>query len=770
RPRLSVLSYGGRIKLTRLPRRTAIVAFSVDEVYAIAETVRQHRGGTAVVLGALSPATRNAQVAMYQAGEVDYLVATDAIGMGLNMDVDHVAFASMRKYDGHRLRPLRPWEIGQIAGRAGRHMNDGTFGVTNNLPDLDEDMVELVESHEFTPISQIMWRNRSLDYSSPAMLLRSLQRNPQTPSLLRMRDASDHQALKSLMQDEEIMMRATSRDRVQLLWDVCQVPDFRKISPEHHAEFIGRIYRNLTDAGEIPEDLIAERLKRLDNPQGEIDQLTQRLAHIRSWAYVAHRNSWLRHSWEWQEKAAKIEEKLSDSLHKSLMLRFVDKRAALMGRKSKGEREAISYLANDGSISMEGHMVGRMAGFRFQPDRAKDQREAKQLAAAAAKPIAQFIQDKASQLVASDDSRFRMNNLGRISWNIIEDSPKNRDKTTGKIATDYVEIARLSKGDAPLSPTIKLLPHNINDQQVLRKISDRLQQWSTGYLEKKLKALSFRDAGLSSAAKGLLFQISENLGSVSTKDAKEQIAGLTKADRKILAKANLRFGLHRVYFQSLLKADKIRLRFLLNAVFQGVEKLVFPSKGQELIRVRDFHDLAFEKGGYLQCGPVSLRHDHYEQVTAYLRNENKKGSLEKSERLADRIRCTLIELTEVMSSLGYREVAYNDAGMQKTIYQSRSSKNNGRRPSKPKSKGKSGNRSDKMGQNMIGSHQVTETIHQIATLETTSNVSKQSQRPKQNKGAERKTPNNNARRNKPSYNPDSPFAGLRDLLKGGADE
>ncbi|MGE4218212.1 MAG: helicase-related protein, partial [Alphaproteobacteria bacterium] len=286
RPRLSTLSYSGPKKLTRLPRRSAVVAFSVDRVYAMAEMLRRQRGGTAVVLGALSPRTRNAQVALYQNGEVDYMVATDAIGMGLNMDIDHVAFAGLAKFDGRRRRPLTPSEIGQIAGRAGRHMNDGSFGPTAGVPPFAPELVEAVEGHRFDPIQHAFWRARDLDFGSPARLLRSLEAPPPRSDLMRARPADDLLALSALARDPELCARATTPGAMRLLWDVCQVPDFRKVMAEEHAQLLRRVFMDLTGAGRLAEDWAAQQIDRLDTTVGDIDTLTTRIAHVRTWTYI----------------------------------------------------------------------------------------------------------------------------------------------------------------------------------------------------------------------------------------------------------------------------------------------------------------------------------------------------------------------------------------------------------------------------------------------------------------------------------------------------
>ena len=360
RPRFSNLSYVGPKKVTRLPRRSAVVGFSANEVYAMAELIRRQRGGTAIVMGALSPRTRNAQVEMFQSGEVDYLVATDAIGMGLNMDVNHVWFASLRKYDGRTLRALRSVELAQIAGRAGRHMNDGTFGTTAEVGGLDPEIVEAIENHRFDPLRDVQWRNSDLHFHSVSALVGSLNRPPPHPALQRVREQDDQLALQTLGSQSEFLPRLRSPQRVRLLWEICQVPDFRKTMTEEHTRLLGQLFEHLTQGGErLPEDWIDGHIKRLERFDGDIDTLMARIAHVRTWTYISHRPDWIQRSVHWQERTRAIEDRLSDVLHQRLTQRFVDRRAALLVRRLRDEGEMTSSVAAAGEVTVEGEHLGR---------------------------------------------------------------------------------------------------------------------------------------------------------------------------------------------------------------------------------------------------------------------------------------------------------------------------------------------------------------------------------------------------------------------------
>lgn len=370
RPRLSRLTYSGQKKITRLPARSAVVAFSASDVYSIAELIRRQRGGAAVVLGALSPRTRNAQVALYQSGDVDFLVATDAIGMGLNLDLDHVAFAAVRKFDGQNHRNLTPGELGQIAGRAGRHMNDGTFGVTGAVEPFESDHVERLETHNFEPIRVLQWRNRDLEFASVDALQESLRSLPNQPRLTRARTADDLEALEALCRDPEILDLARGTAAVANLWDICQVPDYRKISIASHAEMIGSLYKFVMSAdGVIPEDWFAKQVAFADRTDGDIDTLANRIAHIRTWTFVSNRRDWLKDPEHWQGRTREIEDALSDAMHERLTQRFVDKRTSALMKGMRDKDELSAEIGEDGSVSVEDHYVGRLVGFRFSPRR-----------------------------------------------------------------------------------------------------------------------------------------------------------------------------------------------------------------------------------------------------------------------------------------------------------------------------------------------------------------------------------------------------------------
>ena len=417
RPRFSKLAYVGPKKATRLPPRSAVVGFSANEVYEIAELIRRQRGGTAIVMGALSPRTRNAQVEMFESGEVDYLVATDAIGMGLNLDVNHVWFASLRKYDGRSTRPLRAVELAQIAGRAGRHMNDGTFGTTTDVDGLDAETVEAIENHRFDPLRDVQWRNSDLDFRSVPTLIAALNAQPPHAALQRVREQDDQLALQTLSAHSEFLPRLHAPGRVKLLWEVCQVPDFRKTMTEEHTALLGQLFQHLTQGGErLPEDWIDSHVKRLERFDGDIDTLMSRIAHVRTWTYISHRTDWIQRAVHWQERARAIEDKLSDVLHQRLMQRFVDRRAALLVRRLRDEGEMTSSVAAAGEVTVEGEHLGRIEGFRFVPDATEGHADQKAVLSAALRALRQDLPARLQAFTASPDGELVFDSQLRVYW------------------------------------------------------------------------------------------------------------------------------------------------------------------------------------------------------------------------------------------------------------------------------------------------------------------------------------------------------------------
>ncbi|WP_189049948.1 helicase-related protein [Aliidongia dinghuensis] len=644
RPRFSTLTYTGPQKVTRLPPRSAVVAFSVSDVFELAELVRRQRGGTAVVLGALSPRARNAQVAMYQAGEVDYMVATDAIGMGLNMDLDHVAFARLIKFDGRGPRRLTAPEIAQIAGRAGRHMNDGTFGTTAEVGPLDEELVEAVEAHRFDPLQALWWRNSRLDFRSAGLLLKSLEARPPSPVLLRADAGDDQLALEALARQADIARQATNPGAVRLLWEVCQIPDFRKVMSEDHARLLAQVYRHLTGPDErLPPDWVASQITRIDRLDGDIDTLVQRIAHIRTWTYITNRVGWLADGAHWQERTRAVEDKLSDALHDRLTQRFVDRRSAFLVRSLAEARELLASVNDAGEVWVEGHFVGAMTGFSFHPDPAASGEGVRTLMAAANRMLRGEVQARARRLAAADDTVFTLAPDGTLGW-------------------EGEAVARLVAGDQPLAPRVELRPVDFLDGELRDAVKRRLERFVRTAIEHTLAPIHAALASpLPAAARGLAFQLGEGLGSLDAEPVRPLVAALDADDRKALARLGIRFGTETIYFDRLLKPAAVALRALLWAIHQGTGPLAVPPPGRLSVARDNLPVAYFDAIGYRPVGPRAIRADRLEALAAALRAKARDGRFGLDGTLAALVGAPLAELPDVVTALGYRGVVENGA-------------------------------------------------------------------------------------------------------------
>jgi ATP-dependent RNA helicase SUPV3L1/SUV3 len=551
RPRFSTLLYAGSKKISRQPARSAIVAFSAREVYAIAELIRRERGGAAVVMGALSPRTRNAQVDMYQNGDVDFLVATDAIGMGLNLDVHHVAFADDHKFDGHQNRPLTPAEFGQIAGRAGRHMHDGTFGVTGNAAPFETDLVVALESHDFEPVRQVQWRNPELDFASLEALRNSLDATPQHKALTRVPTATDQHALEFLARNEAGDL-AIGREAVELLWQCCALPDYRDISPAQHGEIITRIYTDLRRHGAIATDWIAEQVRFCDNAVGDIDTLSNRIRQIRTWTYVANRKNWLEDPAHWREKTRDIEDRLSDALHERLTQRFVDRRTSVLMRHLKDRSMADPEINDRGEISLEGHLIGSIQGFRFTLARSDGEHDAKALGSAAAQVVAPEIARRADRLAGAPNEEFVLTTDGQLRWR-------------GEV------VASLAEGDSIYAPRVLVLADESLTGPDLERVQDRLNLWLRHHVNTVLEPVLVLEApaDLEGAARGIAFQLYENLGLMPRGPVSDEVKGLDQDVRAKMRKLGIKFGAYHIYVPLALKPAPRELAIILFALKNG---------------------------------------------------------------------------------------------------------------------------------------------------------------------------------------------------------
>jgi ATP-dependent RNA helicase SUPV3L1/SUV3 len=537
RERYSDLSWSGARKVSRLPRRSAVVAFSAEEVYAIAELIRRQRGGAAVVMGSLSPRTRNAQVELFQSGEVDFLVATDAIGMGLNMDVDHVAFAGLAKFDGKRRRALHAHEVGQIAGRAGRFRANGTFGVTAGCEAMDADLVTAVEAHRFDPVEAALWRNEALEFGDLAALVRSLAIPAPSAGLRASEEALDERVLRHLAADGAVARAASTRAGLLRLWDVCQTPDFRKTTLDDHLRLVADLFFHRVGPDErIPEDWMAEGMGRLDRLDGEIDALSTRLAGVRTLAYVAHRPDWLADPGHWRERSRDLENRLSDALHEKLMARFVDQRTSALLRGLGESRELLAGVAADGTVTVEGFIVGRLLGLSFDAASGVGALEQKALRRAVERIVAPEINRRLGTLTAEPDEAFGMTPDGLVLW---------RGAAAGALA-----------GGDPLAPGVRLLTE-MGARPARERAARRLEAFMAAEAGRRFAPLERLTRAMSSGAirglaRGVAWRLVEAGGVIDRREVEPDLSTLSQAERRALRALGVRIGAFCVFLPALL--------------------------------------------------------------------------------------------------------------------------------------------------------------------------------------------------------------------------
>jgi ATP-dependent RNA helicase SUPV3L1/SUV3 len=654
RPRFSTLSYAGPSKLSRLPPRSAIVAFSAEQVYAAAEMLRRMRGGAAVVMGALSPRTRNAQVAMYQAGEVDYLVATDAVGMGLNMDVTHVAFAGLSKFDGHRRRRLTPAEMAQIAGRAGRHQKDGTFGVLTLEGEFGAEFrpeeIEAIEEHRFAPLDHLYWREGDPDFHSVEALINSLERKPDGAGLRAAPEAVDLAVLKRLAEDPDVRTRARGDEAVRRLWAACGLPDFRKTGAEHHARLVARLYLHLTEGeGRIPAAWYAAQLTQLDNVQGDIDTLADRLAGVRTWSYIAHRADWLAEPAAMAERARAVEEKLSDALHERLTQRFVDRRTSVLlrdiGRKGAGEFPVL--VDEQGEVTVGSFAIGRMEGFSFEVDPAARHADRKMLLATAERRLGGEYEKRAAALVADSDGHFTL---------------RTEPEMPVAILWRGHEVARLGPGKNLLSPRVLI------DRRLDRvsgpgrgAVVERLDTWVRQQVERSLAPL--RRAGMAAqdpnsppAVRAILALLVDEGGIVARKAVAKALASVGREQRRLITGLGVRIGALDLFMPDVLKPEARRWRTALKAAAGGAAMPALPAESLVVLPAPAGDGRALlERLGFRALGPQMLRVDLAERLARHAHEARARDDLPVvDEALATSLGLQPQAVAKLMRDLGFR--------------------------------------------------------------------------------------------------------------------
>ncbi|GBQ92431.1 helicase-related protein [Asaia krungthepensis] len=648
RPRLSSLIHTGHTKLSRLPARSAIVAFSAAEVYAIAEIIRRRRGGCALIMGQLSPRTRNAQVELYQNKDVDYLVATDAIGMGLNMDVNHVALASLTKFDGSSLRPLTAQECAQIAGRAGRGMKDGTFGTTGEARPMSDALVDAIEAHRFDPVERVSWRNAALDFGSPAALLNSLNAAPPKRGLVAGRPASDVLTLESLSGEAEIRDAARGKKATSLLWDVCQIPDFRKLGDDSHVRLCHRLFLHLLNDGGIPPQWFDSHISGFSRLEGDIDTLMHRLTGIRVCAYVAARTDWSDRAIHWQERTREVEDLLSDALHERLTARFVDRRATSLLRRldHEGSRDLLSAVTREGQVIVEGHSVGTIEGFTLKPDQEDTLPEKKLMLRAGRRALLHEIPRRVQALVASPDDAFSL------------------DTANGHLAWEDAVIARLTRGAAILSPSIQILGGEFADTKQRDLVQERLTTFVQTRIRTVLAPLYALAAQPRASAplRGVVHRLMESGGVAPLMPREPGIHGTQ--DLAHFRRLGILLCSHGLFMPALLKPAAMGLRARLVAVWSGVSLptidatqvvlAVSPDVGRQSMKDPAPVSRGLEALGWMRAGTIWLRLDRAEKLSGDLHRLTRRGACPVPSDLASRYALPKAQLAEILPDFGVR--------------------------------------------------------------------------------------------------------------------
>ena len=583
RERLSKLTYAGHKKISRIDRKTAIIAFSAEEVYAIAELIRRQKGGAAIVMGSLSPKTRNAQVELYQSGDVDFLVATDAIGMGINMDLDFVYFSNVKKFDGKKLRRLNLSEIGQIAGRAGRYLNDGSFGITGDCKEISPEEVELLENHKFEEIRTLFWRNSNLNFNNPISLIKSLEEKPQVEWLRKIHECEDEKALKYFLKDQKILDRGFDKKTLMLLWECCQIPDFVKKTYGNHFEVIGNVFKFLTGKkGLISEDYMRLQLMKLDKLDGNVDSLSNRIANVRTWSYVSNKNNWVENQSYWIEKTKHLEDRLSDRLHEELTKTFIDKRASVLARGLKQDMEFKTEILQNNDVKIDDQFIGKIKGLKLELDLKKGALETdiKSLKKAARQTIGPELEKRVQSII--DTGLICLNEDFKIYWN---DFP----------------IAKLTTGNDYLNPNFDLIVDDVIEKNTKQKLNDYINKWIHSKINNVLKSLidlkNIKENN--SSIKALAYQLYENNGVLKRDQVSEYLKNLEQNERKILRDLGVKFGRYHVFLYQLIKPEAVSLRTLLwKNFYQKFHNLKPPTFGLNFLDDKEIKNKNF----MLLCG------------------------------------------------------------------------------------------------------------------------------------------------------------------------
>ena len=642
RNRLSKLSYTGHKKISRIQRKTAIIAFSAEEVYAIAELIRRQKGGAAIVMGSLSPKTRNAQVELYQSGDVDFLVATDAIGMGINMDLDQVYFSNLKKFDGRKLRKLNLSEIGQIAGRAGRYLNDGSFGITGECKEINAEEVDLLENHKFEEIQYLFWRNSNLNFNNPASLIKSLDERPNKKWLQKINECEDEKALKFFLRDKNLDNDEFDEKKLNLLWECCQIPDFVKKTYGNHYQVIESVFKYLnSENGKISNEYMRLQLLKLDKLDGNVDSLSNRIANVRTWSYVSNKNNWIENQNYWIEKTKLLEDKLSDRLHEELTKTFIDKRASVLARGLKQDMEFETKILENNEVLIDNQFIGKIKGLKLELDLKKGALETdiKSLKKAARQNVGPELIKRIERII--ETGLIELKDDFKIYW---QKSP----------------IAKLISGRDYLNPNIELIADDILEHNQTQKLINYLEKWLKNKIDTVLESLvdlkNLKEKN--SSIKALAYQLYENNGVLERNKVAEYLKDLGQNERKILRELGVKFGRYHVFLFKLIKPEAVSLRTLLwKNYYQKYFNLKPPTFGlnfleDEKIKNRNFMLLC----GFEKFDNIYVRIDILERLFVQIINTDteKEKEIKMNSDMLNLLGCSKNNFKKLLKNMGYK--------------------------------------------------------------------------------------------------------------------
>jgi ATP-dependent RNA helicase SUPV3L1/SUV3 len=644
RERLSQLSYVGHKKISRINRKTVIIAFSTEEVYAIAELVRRQKGGAAIVMGSLSPKTRNAQVQLYQSGDVDFLVATDAIGMGINMDLENVFFSNLKKFDGRKLRRLKMSEIGQIAGRAGRFLNDGNFGITGECKEISAEEVELLENHKFEDIKVLFWRNSNLNFNNALSLIKSLEEKPNRDWLRKIHECGDEKLLKYFLKDMDTHNIKNDQETLKLLWECCQIPDFVKKTYGNHLEVVSKVFSFLnSNEGKINNNYMRLQLVKLDKLEGNVDSLSNRIANVRTWSYVSNKINWVENQSYWIEKTKLLEDRLSDRLHEELTKTFIDKRASVLARGLKQDMEFKTEIMEDDKVIIDDQFIGDLKGLKFEMDLKTGALETdiKSLKKAARQTVGPELQKRIQSII--DTGLIEIKDDFKIYW-------KN------------FPIARLIPGKDYLNPDIFLIVDDILENNEKKKLSEFIEKWIKEKINFVLKSLidlsNLKDSN--SSIKALAYQLYENNGVIKREVVVEYLKKLGQDERKVLRDLGVKFGRYHVFLFRLLKPEAVSLRTLLWKNFnQNYLDLTPPTFGLNFLDDKNIKNKDF----MLLCGFENfdnyfVRIDILERLFVQIINSNleKDKEIKLIPEMLNLLGCNKDNFKKLIEKMNYKTI------------------------------------------------------------------------------------------------------------------